>query len=231
LRNNNTKQNRSETELSLLNRAMLDPKGSRQTVCLESRHIVKLILASSSPRRAEILRNAGFSFEVFPARVDESVRPNESASDYVLRLAETKAQAIASQIDSREGALVIGADTTVVCAGEILGKPADPAESRAMLRKLSDATHEVLTGLAIFNTFTKECVRHVETTRVTFLPLSWGDIDRYVATGEPFDKAGGYGVQGIGGRFVSRIEGCYFNVMGLPLSRTWQMLRQFGWRE
>jgi len=192
---------------------------------------VKLILASSSPRRAEILRNAGFSFEVCAAHVDESLPPNEPAADYVLRLAEAKAAAVAARLGSAEPALVIGADTTVVCAGEILGKPSDAEEARTMLRKLSGAAHEVLTGLAIVNTQTKQRAAHVEKTRVTFIALSPDDIDQYVATGEPFDKAGGYGVQGIAGRFVAQIEGCYFNVMGLPLSRTWQMLRELGWRE
>ncbi|HTZ72491.1 MAG TPA: nucleoside triphosphate pyrophosphatase [Candidatus Aquilonibacter sp.] len=192
---------------------------------------MRLILASGSPRRAEILRNAGFSFEVCPAHVDESLRPNESAAAYVLRLAESKAESVAGRVKPPDAALVMGADTTVVCAGEILGKPGDAAEAVEMLRKLSGAAHEVLTGLAIINTLTKERALHVETTRVTFLALSPEEIDRYIATGEPFDKAGGYGIQGIGGRFVSRIEGCYFNVMGLPLSKTWQMLRQVGWRE
>ncbi len=192
---------------------------------------MKLILASSSPRRAEILRNTGFSFEVRPAQVDESLRPDENAAAYVLRLAQTKAEAVAARIESTEPALVIAADTTVVVAGEILGKPGDANEAREMLGKLSGGTHEVLTGVAIINTFTRERALHVETTRVTFLALSPEEITRYVATGEPFDKAGGYGVQGIGGRFVSRIEGCYFNVMGLPLSRAWRMLRELGWCE
>jgi septum formation protein len=191
-----------------------------------------LILASGSPRRAEILRNAGFAFDVQPAHVDESLLPGERAEDYVLRLAKEKAQSAAATVGKNpHPAFVIGADTTVVSQGRIFAKPENAAEARKMLATLSGKTHEVLTGLSIVRTPDGLQASGVETTRVAFLPLSPAQIDAYIATGEPFDKAGGYGIQGIGGKFIPRIEGCYFNVMGLPLSRLWQMLRSLGWSE
>jgi nucleoside triphosphate pyrophosphatase len=192
----------------------------------------KLILASGSPRRAEILRNAGFRFEVQPAYVDESLLTGERAGDYVQRLAQTKAHVIAtSAAENFERAFVIGADTTVVCDDRIFAKPENAGDAREMLLALSGRTHEVLTGIAILRTPDGLQASGVETTCVTFVPLSQDQIDAYIATGEPFDKAGGYGIQGIGGKFIPRIEGCYFNVMGLPLSRVWQMLRALGWNE
>ncbi|HKV46797.1 MAG TPA: Maf family protein [Candidatus Acidoferrales bacterium] len=193
---------------------------------------IKLILASGSPRRAEILRNAGLSFEVQPAYVDELLATNERAEDYVLRLAKTKAQIVATTAaKNSERAFILGADTTVVCDGRIFGKPENAAEAREMLHALSGKTHEVCTGIAIVRTPDGLQAAGFETTRVAFLPLSQDQIDAYIATGEPYDKAGGYGIQGLAGKFIPRIEGCYFNVMGLPLSRAWQMLRALGWRE
>jgi septum formation protein len=187
---------------------------------------MKIILASGSPRRAEILRNAGFEFRVEAANVDESRFSGESAEDYVRRLAGAKARAVAQKIGQGEGsAAVIGADTIVVIGGEILGKPEGAQDARRMLHLLSGKTHEVLTGLSVIAIPSGREYGHVEKTTVRFLALSVGDIDGYVATGEPFDKAGAYGIQGIGGRFISGIEGCYFNVMGLPLSRLWSILR------
>lgn len=190
---------------------------------------MKLILASGSPRRAEILHNAGFSFTIQPAHIDETILRNERPDDYVLRLAKAKAQIAAAK--SSEHAFIIGADTTVVCDGRVFGKPADSAEAREMLKALGGITHEVLTGIAIVRAFDMTNVAEVATTRVTFLPLADEDIDSYVASGEPFDKAGGYGIQGLGGKFVARIDGCYFNVMGLPLSRVWLALRSLGWHQ
>jgi septum formation protein len=186
---------------------------------------LKLILASSSPRRAEILRNAGFEFVVQPAHVDETRFTGERAEDYVKRLAEMKARLVAQYAD-RSGvpAMVIGADTVVVVEGQILGKPADAEDARRMLRLLSGRDHDVLTGLSFLGVPAGSEVAHVESTRVSFLPLSDEDIEDYLHTGEPFDKAGDYGIQGIGGRFIWRIEGCYFNVMGLPLSRVWSIV-------
>jgi septum formation protein len=193
---------------------------------------LKLVLASESPRRAEILRNAGFRFEVRAANADETLLPNEAAEDYVRRLALAKAQ-IASRLLPQNGepSIVIAADTTVVVDHEILGKPADESDARRMLRLLSGRAHEVLTGVALLRTPRKTELAGVERTRVFFVSLGEPEIDDYVATREPFGKAGAYGIQGVGGRFVSRLEGDYFNVMGLPLSKVWQMLRSLGWTE
>ncbi len=193
---------------------------------------MKLVLASTSPRRAEILRNAGFAFEVHPAPVDETVLPRESAEDYVRRVAKAKAQQAAAHARAAgERAIVIAADTTVLAEGQILGKPADTEDARRMLRLLSGKTHEVLTALCVINIVTGEEALHVEKTRVEFLKMSEEEIENYIQTGEPFDKAGAYGIQGIAGRFVTRIEGDYFNVLGLPLSRLWTTLRALGWKE
>ncbi len=189
---------------------------------------MKLILASASPRRAEILRNAGFEFEVHPAHVDETRFPGEAAEDYVRRLADAKAR-IAAEHAARNHtrAIIIGADTSVVAAGELLGKPSGIKDARRILRLLSGRTHEVLTGVSVVRGPKGPSALHVETTRVTFLELSNHDIEDYIATGEPFDKAGAYGIQGIGGRFVERIEGCYFNVMGLPLAKVVSLIRAY----
>ena len=193
-------------------------------------HKSKLILASSSPRRAEILRNAGFDFEVVPAHIDESRHPGEPAADYVRRLAEEKARTVARQLAkdaAADSAFVIGADTVVVIGNEILGKSSSAVNAREMLRRLSGQTHMVFTGLSVLrgNSAGRTAV---ETTRVTFAVLSEQEIEDYIATGEPFDKAGAYAIQGCGGKFVSRIEGCYFNVMGLPLARLYLLLCEMG---
>jgi len=186
---------------------------------------LKLILASASPRRAEILRNAGFTFEVQPAHVDETLLPGEPAEAYVRRVATAKAAAAAKSLEANASrAVVIGADTVVVVDGRILGKPADAGHARRMLRLLSGRDHDVLTGLSFLTMPAGAETVHVESTRVSFLPLSDEDIEDYLLTGEPFDKAGAYGIQGIGGRFISCVEGCYFNVMGLPISRLWSVL-------
>lgn len=192
---------------------------------------MKIILASASPRRAEILRNAGIPFETLAQIIDESRRPGELRADYVRRLALTKARAAAGvQRESADG-LFIGADTVVMAGDEILGKPESAGHARRMLRLLSGAVHEVHTGLAVVRRPGAMEAIVEEVTRVTFSLLSDDDIDAYIATNEPFDKAGAYGIQGIGGRYVTRIEGCYFNVMGLPLARLWSLLRDFGWKE
>ncbi|MFZ3218027.1 MAG: Maf family protein [Candidatus Acidiferrales bacterium] len=193
---------------------------------------MKLILASTSPRRAEVLRNAGFVFEVRPAPVDETRLPQEPAAEYVRRVARAKAHAAAEQARAAgERAIVIAADTTVLAEGQILGKPEDAADARRMLRLFSGKTHEVLTALAVINISTNEEALYVEKTRVEFLKMGEEEIESYIQTGEPFDKAGAYGIQGIAGRFATRIEGCYFNVLGLPLSRLWTTLQTLGWKE
>ncbi len=193
---------------------------------------VKLILASSSPRRAEVLRNAGFVFEIRPADVDETRLPREAAEDYVRRVAQAKAHAIADIARAGgERAVVIAADTTVVAEGQILGKPKDAEDALRMLRLFSGKTHEVLTALSVISIPDGKEALHVEKTRVQFLKMSDEEIENYIQTGEPFDKAGAYGIQGIAGRFATRIDGCYFNVLGLPLSRLWTTLQALGWKE
>jgi septum formation protein len=162
---------------------------------------------------------------VQPALVDETPLPGEAAEAYVQRLATAKACAAAKALDpDADRAMVIGADTVVVADGHILGKPADADDARRMLRLLSGRDHDVLTGLTLLSFPAGVETAHLESTRVSFLQLSDKDIEDYLLTGEPFDKAGAYGIQGIGGRFISRIEGCYFNVMGLPISRVWSVL-------
>lgn len=189
----------------------------------------KLILASSSPRRAEVLRNAGIEFEVRPADIDETRRPHESAGDYVQRLALEKVRAAVNSETNAGNFIVVGADTVVVNRGEILLKPDSADDARRMLRQLSGGVHEVHTGLAVIRT--PQRIERVieEITSVHFAMLSEAEIDAYIATGEPFDKAGAYGIQSLGGRYVTRVEGCYFNVMGMPLGRLWATLQEFGW--
>ncbi len=195
---------------------------------------MRLVLASSSPRRQEYLRHAGFAFEVLAPRVDETIRPNESAEEHVRRLALVKAQRAASFLPTDPPALVIGADTMVALQHEMLGKPASLEDARRMLWLLSGKTHRVVTGLALVLAGPAEAgragersrVEH-ETTLVHFLSLTDPEIEEYVATGECMDKAGAYAVQGFAGRFVRAIEGDYFNVVGMPVSRLYQMLRDW----
>ena len=188
---------------------------------------MKLILASSSPQRAEVLQNAGFFFEIVPAHVDESRREGEKAGDFVGRLADTKASTVAANLpQASHPAIVIGADTVITVDGLILGKPADAQNACEMLRRLSGRTHEVITGLAVLSWPKGERCVEQEITRVTFAALKEGEIEDYVASGEPLGKAGAYAIQGLGGRFVERVEGCYFNVVGLPLARLYRILRE-----
>jgi septum formation protein len=208
--------------------------GSLEYVKLAPIKPMKIVLASTSPRRAEVLRAGGFPFDILRGSIDETRLPGEPAHEYVLRLALEKGCAAAKTLGetgepSIEPALVLAADTVVVIGNEILGKPTSAEDARRMIRILGGHTHEVLTGLSVIKVPGLAEISGVESTRVTFLPLSEEDISYYISTGEPFDKAGAYGIQGIGGRYVERIEGCYFNVMGLPLSRLWRALREFGW--
>ena len=190
---------------------------------------MKLILASASPRRAEILRNAEIRFEIWSTDVDESRLDNESPGEYVRRLALAKARAAADRNPSLAADdLIIGADTVVVVDSVILGKPASSVDAKRMLRSISGSVHEVHTGLALLQISGTQQRVVEEITRVHFMHLNDQEIEDYIATGEPFDKAGAYAIQGIGGRYVTRIEGCYFNVMGLPLTRLWTLLREFG---
>jgi septum formation protein len=192
-----------------------------------ARENIQLILASASPRRRELLTQAGYIFTVEAADVDESLCPGEEPGPYVQRLAEEKAQAIfARHIGSGESPesrlIVLGADTTVVCDGEILAKPDDARHAKAMLRKLSGRTHQVLTGVAVA-TYTG-VVSAVETTEVTFSEIPDAELELYCATSEPLDKAGAYGIQGYAARWIPRIDGDYFNVMGLPIARVVRMI-------
>ena len=190
---------------------------------------MKLVLASASPRRAEILLAAGFRFSVLSSAIDESPRPGESAHDLVLRLAKAKAELVAAR--SVGPAIIIAADTEVTLNGHIFGKPRSAADARNMLEKLSGRTHSVLTGVALIRLPDAESRSFIETTLVHFAPLSPDEITRYLATGEPHDKAGAYAIQGYASRFIPRIEGCYFNVVGLPLARVTQALAELGWPE
>ncbi len=192
---------------------------------------MKIILASSSPRRAEILRDAGVGFEILPAEIDETPLPGETASAMVARLAEAKARAATSQLNAgvRE-CFVIGSDTTVELDGEILGKPRDPAHARDMLAKLSGRSHRVLTGIFLLQLPSGDTRAAVEITTVTFASLGSGEIEEYVRTGEPLGKAGAYGIQGVAGRYIPKVEGCYFNIVGLPTATLYKLLRELGWR-
>jgi septum formation protein len=182
-----------------------------------------LILASASPRRAELLRNAGLEFRAVPADVPEELSPGEDPVAYVERLARRKAETIAARFS---GDTVLGADTTVVVNGNILEKPRDSDDARDMLRRLSGRSHEVTTGICLVNAGVS-VVEH-ETTVVTMDAISDTEIERYVAGGEPMDKAGAYAIQGIASRWASRIDGCYFNVVGLPVPRVYRILRKLG---
>ena len=184
-----------------------------------------LVLASASPRRRELLIQAGYSFTVHPAHIPEDPYPAENPIAYVTRLAREKAEAVFREISSREGAppqVVVGADTTVTLDNQILAKPADAADAARMLRQLSGRTHIVITGVAVVTARSTQVA--AEATSVRFLPLSTAEIDAYIATGEPMDKAGAYGIQGRAARWIPRIEGCYFNVVGLPLALVSTML-------
>jgi septum formation protein len=190
---------------------------------------MRLILASASVRRAEILRDAGYHFTVLSSVVDEMPFSGESSQDLVLRLAEAKAELAAARAVGP--AIIIAADTEVVLDGHIFGKPRSSDDARRMLTKLSGRTHSVLTGVCLIRLPDAERVSFVETTLVTFAPLTDEEITRYLATGEPHDKAGAYAIQGYAARYIPRIEGCYFNVVGLPLSRLQHALTELGWTE
>jgi septum formation protein len=185
----------------------------------------QLILASASPRRAELLVSAGFDFSIEPANVDESVLPGETPADYVLRVARAKARAVAERC-RESGSPIVAADTTVVVDGEILAKPANEADAVRMLKRLAGRVHEVLTGVVVV--FAGRELAEVVLTRVRLLPLTSDEITWYVATGEPVGKAGAYGIQGRAARFVDWIEGSWSNVVGLPVATVDRMLKTLG---
>ena len=192
-----------------------------------------LVLASASPRRRELLAQAGFTFTVHPAHIPEDPLEGEDPIAYVTRLAREKAEVVFRALSAENNAkqesdsepselVVLGADTTVTLDDEILGKPEDAADAARMLHRLSGRTHRVITGVAVVSAQRVEVA--AEATAVRFLTLSDQEIDAYVATGEPMDKAGAYAIQGLAARWIPRIEGCYFNVVGLPLALVAAML-------
>jgi septum formation protein len=182
-----------------------------------------LVLASRSPRRRDILQQAGIPFVVHPIDVDETPLPGERARDYVTRIAQEKAKAATAGL-AGEGEIVLAADTTVAIQGEILGKPLDAADARRMLHMLSGQRHEVLTAICLRSA--SRAIEDCAETSVWFAPLSPQEIDDYAASGEPMDKAGAYAIQGLASKFIQRIEGCYFNVMGLPVALVYRHLRE-----
>ena len=196
-------------------------KGDERRQSVEARTETDLILASASPRRAELLRQLGLRFQIQPADIDETIGENESPEDYVRRLAVEKAEAISLVLKG----VVLGADTVVVHRNQILGKPHNPQGAREMLRVLSGSWHEVYTGTALVTDMTRSIVTR---TKLKFKAISDQEIKRYLETEEPFDKAGAYGIQGVGSLFVERIEGSYSNVMGLPLFETEALFEESG---
>ncbi len=190
---------------------------------------MKLVLASASPRRAEILTAAGIRFEIHPALVDESPIPGETPKQLAERLAHAKAEAVAREFSRDKDVIVLGADTVVALDDVSLGKPKDSADARAMLRELRSREHQVFTGFSLIRIADGAQATGNEITRVWFSAMTDREVDAYVLTGEPLGKAGAYAIQGLAGRYIPRIEGCYFNVVGLPLARIWQALTDFGW--
>jgi septum formation protein len=191
-----------------------------------------LVLASASPRRRDLLAQAGYSFEIIPAEISEDLRPNETPIGYVLRLAREKAEAVAASpvfktFAQTEPPLILGADTTVVAPnGEILAKPEDDKDAARMLRLLSGATHKVITGVALLAPTPADPITEVaaEVTYVTMLTPTDDELAAYIATGEPNGKAGAYAIQGQAARWIPRVHGCYFNVVGLPLALVASMI-------
>jgi len=184
---------------------------------------MRLILASASPRRATLLRQAGYTFVVEPADVDESESAGEAAPEYVIRVAALKARTVAARFPDD---MVLAADTTVEVDGVMLAKPADDADAERMLRLLSGRAHEVLTGVVVIRAGVESAA--IVATRVRFRPITPAEITWYVASGEPHDKAGAYGVQGLAARFVESVEGSYTNVVGLPLGEVRKLLAAAG---
>lgn len=185
----------------------------------------RLILASSSPRRYEMLKQLGLDFEVIPSKIEENFVPGESPREHVIRLAEAKALDVGNRFSD---AWVIGADTIVYVNGHILGKPKSHQEAQEMLRQLSGKEHKVLTGISLNHLKKGKGEHEVVETAVKVKPLSPVEMEWYIGTGEPFDKAGGYGIQGIGSFMIESINGSYTNVVGLPLCELMRMLNRLG---
>jgi septum formation protein len=181
----------------------------------------KIVLASQSPRRIELLRSVGLEFEIYPPQFDEKSMPGVTPVDYVKHNASEKAHWVAKHV---EYDLIIAADTVVTLDGHIFEKPGGHREAQNMLQQLSDKTHNVITGFCLLTA--NETILDHESTRVTFYKLSKAEIEMYLNTDEPFDKAGAYGIQGFAALFIRQLEGCYFNVMGFPLGKFYQHLKQ-----
>jgi septum formation protein len=184
----------------------------------------KIILASRSPRRIQLLTDLGVSFTAVASDVPEEIRGLEKPEAAVMRISKAKAEAVAE----KETGIIIAADTIVQCQDEIMGKPKNESEAYQQLRKLSGREHVVLTGLCVFDEKKDEAEVQCETSKVFFRKLSDEEINFYISTGEPLDKAGSYGIQGRGALFVNRVEGCYYNIVGLPLTRLYLMLKKCG---
>ena len=185
---------------------------------------MRFLLASASPRRRELLRNAGFDFDVQPSQVVEEIKPGESPEEFARRAAREKAMQVAAS--SPAGSLVLGADTVVVIDGETLGKPSNREDATRMLQFLSGRTHQVHTGVCLVRAPGQIEALELATTLVTFRELDEEEIRRYVESGEPMDKAGAYAVQGLASKFVTRILGCYSNVVGLPVALVYGILKK-----
>lgn len=185
-----------------------------------------IILASSSPRRAELLKTLGVEFEIAPSDISERLHADEAPPDYIIRLARAKVIAVARK---RESGLVIGADTIVVLDGRVLGKPENEEDAEQMLRQLSGRWHAVMTGVALYDISTRREVADYDKTLVRFAQLTDKEIEWYVSSGEPKDKAGAYGIQGLGSLFVEEVAGNYFNVVGLPIPLIYRLARRLGY--
>ena len=185
----------------------------------------RIVLASSSPRRISLLKMLGVTFEPVPASIVEEKREGEEPADFARRIAKEKAFQVAERVKAE---FVIAADTVVVIDGEVLGKPKDENEARRMLEKLSGRTHKVITAVALYKKESGELLLDHKETLVRFTVLSKAEIDWYIRTGEPMDKAGAYGIQGLGALFIERIDGCYTNVVGLPLPLLYQLAKRAG---
>lgn len=186
-----------------------------------------IVLASASPRRRELLNQVGINVQVVPSNAEESLLPDETPQAHVVRLSCDKAMEVASRPD-QQGRWFIGGDTVVVCDGEILGKPLDAAEAEGMLQRLSGRSHRVISGYAVYDRRTSRTISAAITTKVFFKDLTSQEIEGYIASREPFDKAGSYAIQGIGSFMVPRIEGSYTNVVGLPLCEVIAALEELG---
>lgn len=189
-----------------------------------------LILASASPRRQQLLQQLGLDFSVLTAEIEEKLSSDLPLTAAIIELARRKARAVQQQIEPGPGTYILAADTVVVLEQKVLGKPQDSEDAIAMLSRLSGRSHQVITAVVLLKADGSWEMGDYELTEVTFRPLQLEEIQAYVASGEPLDKAGAYGIQGLGGLLVEKINGCYYNVVGLPLVKTMQLLRQAGWR-